>query len=205
MLCKSMHWNSVYSLYIVSQMYIRFFSGVLSFQAKFNVFRTYTSWHVVRFNVSGFKAVFMARKEANRYYNSLSTQKGAAHNSWSSSSNIQVTKMWQSVEMKDATVIYNRWVNGYHDMLVTLNVGHPYNIIREGRFKCVCLNTRSIVNNKNEINILGYITCVTESWANNNIWDAECGLPSIVMFSKRHKKKGMELFYKLNYLWRLTI
>ncbi|KAK2176798.1 hypothetical protein NP493_639g00026 [Ridgeia piscesae] len=41
----------------------------------------------------GFKAIFMTRKEAKRYYNSLSTQKGAAHNSWSSSSNIQVTKI----------------------------------------------------------------------------------------------------------------
>ena len=45
------------------------------------------------FTVSGFKAIFMTRKEAKRYYNSLSTQKGAAHNSWSSSSNIQVTKI----------------------------------------------------------------------------------------------------------------
>ena len=45
------------------------------------------------FTVSGFKAIFMTRKEAKRYYNSLSTQKGATHNSWSSSSNIQVTKI----------------------------------------------------------------------------------------------------------------
>ena len=47
--------------------------------------------------------------------------------------------------------------------------------------KCVCLNTRSIVNKKNELNInvediKTQIIGITESWANKDISDAEFGL-----------------------------
>ena len=49
--------------------------------------------------------------------------------------------------------------------------------------KCVCLNARSIINKKNELNIMvddikphNIIIGITESWANNDITDAELGL-----------------------------
>ena len=57
--------------------------------------------------------------------------------------------------------------------------------------KCVCLNARSIINKKNELNIMvDYIKphiigiCLPESWANNDITDAELGLECYVMFRK---------------------
>ena len=55
--------------------------------------------------------------------------------------------------------------------------------------KCVCLNARSIINKKNELNIMvddikPHIICITESWANNDITDAELGLEGYVMFGK---------------------
>ena len=55
--------------------------------------------------------------------------------------------------------------------------------------KCVCLNGRSIINKKNELNIMVddiklHIIGITESWANNNIIYAELGLEGHVMFRK---------------------
>ena len=55
--------------------------------------------------------------------------------------------------------------------------------------KCVCLNARSIINKKNELNsmvddIKPHIIGITESWANNDITDAELGLEGYVMFRK---------------------
>ena len=55
--------------------------------------------------------------------------------------------------------------------------------------KCVCLNARSIINKKNELNIMvdeikPHIIGITESWANNDITDAELGLEGYVMFRK---------------------
>ena len=55
--------------------------------------------------------------------------------------------------------------------------------------KCVCLNARSIINQKNELNIMvddikPHIIGITESWAHNDITDAELGLEGYVMFSK---------------------
>ena len=55
--------------------------------------------------------------------------------------------------------------------------------------KCVCLNARSIINKKNELNIMvddikHHIIGITESWANNDIIDAELGLEGYVMFRK---------------------
>ena len=55
--------------------------------------------------------------------------------------------------------------------------------------KCVCLNARSIINKKEELNIMvdvikPHIIGITESWANNDITDAELGLESYAMFRK---------------------
>ena len=53
----------------------------------------------------------------------------------------------------------------------------------------MCLNARSIINNKTELNIMlddikPHITGMTESWANNDITDAELGLEGYVMYRK---------------------
>ena len=55
--------------------------------------------------------------------------------------------------------------------------------------KCVCLNARSIINKKNELNITvddikPHIIRITESWANNDITYAELGMEGYVMFRK---------------------
>ena len=55
--------------------------------------------------------------------------------------------------------------------------------------KCGCLSTRSIINKKNELNIMvddikPSIIGITESWANNDIIDAELGREGYVMFRK---------------------
>ena len=61
---------------------------------------------------------------------------------------------------------------------------------------CVCLNARSIINKKNELNIMvddikPHIIGITESWAHSDITDAELGLEGYVMFRKdRIGKKG---------------
>ena len=64
----------------------------------------------------------------------------------------------------------------------------PKNISETG-YRCVCLNARSIVNKKNESNIMvedidPHIIGITESWANIDITDAELGLTGYVMFRK---------------------
>ena len=53
----------------------------------------------------------------------------------------------------------------------------------------MCLNARSIVNKKNKLNIMvedinPHIICITESWANKDISDAELGLKGYVMFRR---------------------
>ena len=44
-------------------------------------------------------------------------------------------------------------------------------------YKCMCLNARSIVNKKYELNMIEdiepHITGITETWANKDITDAE--------------------------------
>ena len=55
--------------------------------------------------------------------------------------------------------------------------------------KYVCLNARIIINKKNELNIIvddikPHIIGITESWANNDITDAELGLEGYEMFRK---------------------
>ena len=64
----------------------------------------------------------------------------------------------------------------------------PKNISETG-YKCVCLKARSIVNKKNEFNIMvedidPHIIGITESWANIDITDAELGLTGYVMFRR---------------------
>ena len=56
----------------------------------------------------------------------------------------------------------------------------PKNMSEAGN-RCVCLNARSIVNKKNELNIMvedidPHIIGITESWANTDITDTELGL-----------------------------
>ncbi len=66
--------------------------------------------------------------------------------------------------------------------------------------KCVCLNARSIINKKNELNIMvdeikPHIIGITESLANNDITDAELGLEGYVMFRKgRIGRRGGGVF-----------
>ena len=48
----------------------------------------------------------------------------------------------------------------------------------EAGYRCVCLNARSIVNTKNELNIMvedidHHIIGITETWANTDITYAE--------------------------------
>ena len=55
--------------------------------------------------------------------------------------------------------------------------------------KCVCLNARSTINKKDELNIMvddikPHIIGKTESWANNDITYAELGLKGYAMFRK---------------------
>ena len=63
-----------------------------------------------------------------------------------------------------------------------------YNMSEAG-YRCVCLNARSIVNKKNDLNIMveetdPHVTGITESWANTDIADAELGLTGYVMFRR---------------------
>ena len=59
----------------------------------------------------------------------------------------------------------------------------------KSEIKCVCLNARSIINKKTELNIMvedikPHIIGITETWANNDITNAELGLEGYVMFRK---------------------
>ena len=80
---------------------------------------------------------------------------------------------------------------------------HPKNISEKG-YRCVCLNARSILNKKNELNIMvedidPHIIGITESWANIDITDAELGLTGYVMFRKdriRRRSGGVILYVK---------
>ena len=77
-------------------------------------------------------------------------------------------------------------------------------------YKCVCLNARSIVNKRNELNIMvedidPHIIGITESWATPDISDAELGMTGYVMFRKDRLEEGeAELFYILKNPSRLT-
>ena len=74
--------------------------------------------------------------------------------------------------------------------------------ISKSEIKCVCLNARSIINKKTELNIMvvdikPHIIGITESWANNDITNAELGLEGYVMFRKDRigRKGGGVLLY----------
>ena len=57
----------------------------------------------------------------------------------------------------------------------------------KSEIKCLCLNARSIINKKTELNIMVDDIkphSITESWANNDITNAELGLEGYVMFRK---------------------
>ena len=72
----------------------------------------------------------------------------------------------------------------------------------EAGHRCVCLNARSIVNKKNELNIMvedvdPHVISITESWANTDITDAELGLTVYVMFRRyRIGRRGVILYVK---------
>ena len=62
-------------------------------------------------------------------------------------------------------------------------------ITSKEEIKGVCLNARSIINKKYELNIMvddikPRIIGITESWANNDITDAELGLEGYALFRK---------------------
>ena len=64
----------------------------------------------------------------------------------------------------------------------------PKNMSDAG-YRCMCLNARSIVNKKNELNIMvedtdPHIIGITESWANTDITNDELGLTGYVMFTR---------------------
>ena len=59
----------------------------------------------------------------------------------------------------------------------------------EASYRCVCLNARSIVNKKNELNIMvenidPHTIGIAESWANTDKTDAELRLTGYVMFTR---------------------
>ena len=72
--------------------------------------------------------------------------------------------------------------------------------------KCVCLNARSIINKKDELNIMAddikpHIIGITETWANNDVTDAELGLEGYAMFRKDRMGRrggGVLLYIKDN-------
>ena len=71
----------------------------------------------------------------------------------------------------------------------------------------VCLNARSIVNKKNELNIMvedidPHIIGIIESWANIDITDAELGLTGYVMFRKDRigRRGGGVILYVKEYI-----
>ena len=75
----------------------------------------------------------------------------------------------------------------------------------KSEIKCVCLNARSIINKKTELNIMvddiePHIIGITESWANNDITNAELGLEGYVMFRKDRigRRGGGVLLYIKN-------
>ena len=84
----------------------------------------------------------------------------------------------------------------------------PKNMSEAG-YTCMCLNARSIVNKKNELNIMvedtdPHIIGITEQWANTDITNVELGLTGYVMFRRyRIGRREGELFYMLKNLFRL--
>ena len=64
-----------------------------------------------------------------------------------------------------------------------------YRGTHQNGIKCLCLNAGSIINNKNELNIMvddikPHIIGIIDSCANNDITDDGMGLTGYVMFRK---------------------
>ena len=75
----------------------------------------------------------------------------------------------------------------------------------KSEIKCVCLNARSIINKKTELNIMvddikPHIIGITESWANKDITNAELGLEGYVMFRK--DRIGRTLYQHMKYSYK---
>ena len=74
----------------------------------------------------------------------------------------------------------------------------------------MCLNARSIINKKNELNIILddiklHIIGITESWAHDDITYAELGREGYVMFRKdRIGKREEEYYYTSRTLYQHT-
>ena len=74
----------------------------------------------------------------------------------------------------------------------------------------MCLNARSIINKKTELNIMvddikPHIIGITESWANNDITDAELGREGYVMFRKdRMGRRGGGFYYTSRKVYQHT-
>ena len=71
----------------------------------------------------------------------------------------------------------------------------------------MCLNARSIINKKNELNIMvevidPHIIGITESWANTDFTYAELGLTGYVMFRRDtiEKRGGGVILYVKEYI-----
>ena len=70
------------------------------------------------------------------------------------------------------------------------------------------MNSRSIINKKNELNIMvddikPHIIGITESWANVDITDADLGLEGYVMFRKdRMGRREEECYYTSRKLYQ---
>ena len=96
---------------------------------------------------------------------------------------------WKIIQVHTVdTDVVTILVGTYHHLSLPSLLVHT--IICVGTYhRCVCLNARSIVNKKNELNIMvedidPHIIGITESWANIDITDAELGLTGYVMFRK---------------------
>ena len=79
----------------------------------------------------------------------------------------------------------------------------------EAGYRYMCLNARSIVNKKNELNIMvedidPHIIGITKSWANTDFTDAELGLTGYVMFRRdRIGRRGGGVILYVKNLFRL--
>ena len=74
----------------------------------------------------------------------------------------------------------------------------------EAGYNFVCLNARSLINKKTELNCMvkdidPHIIGITESWANTDITDAELGLTGYVMFRRdRIGRRGWGVIVYVN-------
>ena len=77
----------------------------------------------------------------------------------------------------------------HEHVLMNVSVTKCLENISEADYKYMCLNARSLVNKKNELNIMvedidPHIIGITVSWANKHISDAELRLIGYVMFRR---------------------